>query len=142
MATGNDFDYIRSVDLDQLASTPLSERYVQMLLDVTSGARHCTISYIRTPVGEGSPAGMHSHEVDQIFLVLSGTMSVEIGGTTFSADAGTLVIFPAGVHHRNWNQGDGPTVHVAINVPLPDPSKPFSKTVPITYAKGAESAAG
>ncbi len=41
---------------------------------------NCTIDVIKTPSGAGSPAGLHTHVVDQIFYILSGTMNVEIGG--------------------------------------------------------------
>ena len=82
-----------------------------------------------TPPGEGSPAGLHTHTFDQIFYVLSGTMNVIIDGSHHEPDAGTLVIFPAGVPHRNWNAGTEATVHLAINAPFPDPEAPFAETV-------------
>jgi mannose-6-phosphate isomerase-like protein (cupin superfamily) len=126
---GGPFDYVRSVDIDQLDSTPPSERYAQTLLDGASGARHCSIAYIRTPPGGGSPAGMHVHEVDQIFFVLEGTMDLEIDGQASRVGPGSLVVFPAGVPHRNWNDGGAPTVHLAFNVPLPDPTKTFAVSV-------------
>jgi len=56
-------------------------------------------------------------------------MSLEIEGTEYEAGPGTLVFFPAGVPHRNWNAGSEPTVHLAIQVPQPDPNVPFSTTV-------------
>jgi quercetin dioxygenase-like cupin family protein len=127
---GDQFDYVRSVDIDRLESTPPSERYSQMLLDSETGARHCTIAYIRTPAGGGSPAGMHVHEVDQIFFIVEGAMNLEIDGRASTAVAGSLVVFPAGVPHRNWNDGDTPTIHIAFNVPMPDPSKTFAIPVP------------
>jgi quercetin dioxygenase-like cupin family protein len=67
--------------------------------------------------------------VDQLFYVLSGTMNLEIEGRTYSAGPGTLVVFPAGVPHRNWNGGAEPTVHLAFNTPLPSPDEPFSRPV-------------
>jgi len=123
------FAYVRSVDFDQLASIGPEERYAQPLLDHESGATTCTIAYIRTPAGGGSPAGMHVHDVDQIFYVLSGTMSLEIEARNYSAPQGSLVVFPAGVPHRNWNDGPEPTVHIAFNTPLPDADKPFARSV-------------
>ena len=75
---------------------------------------------------------MHTHVVDQIFYILSGTMSLEIEGTAYEAGPGTLVFFPAGVPHRNWNGGAEPTVHLAINVPMPDPKVPFA--IPVESA--------
>ena len=41
----------------------------------------------------------------QVFYILSGTMSLQIEGTEYQAGPGTLVFFPAGVPHRNWNAG-------------------------------------
>ncbi len=118
--------YLRKVDfaeLDKAAGT----RFSQRLLDHTNGARTCMVSYIQTPGGSGSPEGMHTPEVDQVFYVLSGTMNLEIAGEEMQATPGTLVVFPAGVPHRNWNAGSEPTVHLAINAPLPDPNRPLAQ---------------
>lgn len=122
-------EYVRRVDRAALQAAPPRERFSQWLLDHTSGGQHCSINYIRTPAGGGSPAGMHTHVVDQIFYILEGTMNLEIQGTEHQAGPGTLVFFPAGVPHRNWNGGNEPTVHLAFNVPLPDPSEPFARPV-------------
>jgi quercetin dioxygenase-like cupin family protein len=116
-------EYIRTV----VDSANPTERFTQALLDQASGGTHCAINYIRTPSGGGSPAGLHTHDVDQIFYILSGTMSVEVSGTEYQCPPGTLVVFPAGVPHRNWNAGAQPTVHLAINAPTPDPNVPFAK---------------
>ena len=72
---------------------------------------------------------MHTHVVDQIFYILSGTMNLEIDSTAYEAGPGTLVVFPAGVPHRNWNGSTEPTVHLAFNVPMPDPNVPFANSV-------------
>ncbi|HLZ29226.1 MAG TPA: cupin domain-containing protein [Chloroflexota bacterium] len=122
-------EYLRTVDTSALAGASSEERFSQWLLNHDSGGTHCSINYIRTPAGSGSPAGMHTHVVDQIFYILSGTMSLEIEGTRYEAPPGTLVVFPAGVPHRNWNGGTEPTVHLAINTPTPDPSVPFATSV-------------
>jgi len=122
-------EYLRAVDLAALGKAGPSDRFSQALLDHQSGARACSINYIRTPAGGGSPAGMHTHAVDQIFFILGGVMNLEIEGTQYLAGPGTLVVFPAGVPHRNWNGGSEPTLHLAINAPLPDPSVPFAKPV-------------
>jgi mannose-6-phosphate isomerase-like protein (cupin superfamily) len=117
--------YLRSVDFATLEAS--SQRFSQPLLDRDSGATSCGVNCIKTPAGEGSPAGLHTHAVDQLFYILSGTMSLEIEGEQYQAGPGTLVVFPAGVPHRNWNAGSEPTVHLAINVPLPDPGVPFAR---------------
>ena len=118
-------DYVRRVD--QAAITASDDRFTQALFDHTSGATTCSINVIKTPAGAGSPAGMHTHVVDQIFYILSGTMSLEIEGTQYEAGPGTLVVFPAGVPHRNWNGGSDPTLHLAFNTPMPDPAEPFAR---------------
>jgi len=123
-------EYVRSVDAAAMAATGPNERFTQALLDHTSGGKHCNINIIKTPAGGGSPAGMHTHEVDQIFYILSGTMSLEIEATRYEAPPGTLVFFPKGVPHRNWNEGSEATVHLAFNAPHPDPNVPFATPVP------------
>src|SRR5438067_8122852 len=123
-------EYVRSVDQAALAAAGPDERFSQSLLDHTSGGKHCSINYIRTPAGAGSPAGMHTHVVDQIFYVLAGTMSIEIEGQQYDCPPGSLIVFPAGVPHRNWNAGTEATVHLAFNAPMPDPNVPFSVSVP------------
>ena len=120
-------EYLRKVDLAALAA--VDGRVVQSLLDHDSGATSCSINCIKTPPGDGSPAGMHTHVVDQLFYILSGTMSLEIAGHAYTAGPGTLVLFPAGVPHRNWNGGAEATVHLAINTPLPSPDVPFASPV-------------
>jgi quercetin dioxygenase-like cupin family protein len=122
-------DYVRHVDFADFAESGPSVRKTQSLLDHTSGAAHCTINYIQTPAGGGSPAGLHVHDVDQIFYVLSGTMSIEIEGQQTDCPPGSLIVFPAGVPHRNWNDGQEPTVHLAFNTPMPDPEVPFARPV-------------
>jgi mannose-6-phosphate isomerase-like protein (cupin superfamily) len=121
-------EYVRRIDQAAIAAAG-DQRYSQALLDHASGAQHCSINYIKTPAGGGSPAGLHTHVVDQIFYILSGTMSVEIEGRQYDCPPGSLVFFPAGVPHRNWNDGTEPTVHLAFNVPMPDPNVPFAQPV-------------
>lgn len=121
--------YVRTIDFEAIDRSGVNERLIQNLLDHTSGAKNCTVNCIKTPSGGGSPAGMHIHDVDQIFYILSGTMSIEIEGKQYECHPGSLIIFPTGVPHRNWNGGSEPTVHLAFNTPLPDPNVPFVNTV-------------
>ncbi len=122
-------EYIRSVDFAAIDKSRADERVTQNLLDHTSGATTCTINCIKTPAGGGSPAGTHVHDVDQFFYILRGIMSVEIEGRQYDCGPGSLVIFPAGVRHRNWNGGSEPIVHLVVNAPVPDPGKPFARSV-------------
>ena len=119
-------EYVRTVDFATLNAS--ADRYTQALLDNADGSSS-TVNCIKTPAGGGSPAGLHIHAVDQLFYVLSGTMGLEIEGKEYTAGPGTLVVFPKGVPHRNWNAGSEPTVHLAIQIPAPDPNVPFAQTV-------------
>ncbi len=120
-------EYVRKVDFGAIDKSGVGERVTQALLDHASGATTCTVFCIKTPPGGGSPEGVHVHDVDQIFYVLSGTMSIEIEGKQVDCGPGSLIVFPTGVRHRNWNGGTEPTVHLAFNTPLPDPSKRFAR---------------
>lgn len=122
-------EYVRMVDFAAIDQSGAGEQVIQTLFDGASGAKTCSIKCIKTPAGGGSPAGMHTHAVDQIFYLLSGTMSVEIEGRQYDCRPGALIFFPAGIRHRNWNGGSEPTVHLAFNTPLPDPDVPFAKSV-------------
>jgi quercetin dioxygenase-like cupin family protein len=113
------FSYLRQVDAQALAATAPEVRYSQKLIDRDSGADVAAVGYIRTPPGGGSPRGLHTHEWEQIFYILEGTMAIEVEGHRFDATPGSLVVFPQGVPHRNWNDTDQPTVHLAFNAPLP-----------------------
>jgi mannose-6-phosphate isomerase-like protein (cupin superfamily) len=119
-------DHVRYVDEEQAAAVPPTERVVQRLLAHGSGVPGCSVSWIRTPVGGGSPEGLHVHAVDQVFYVLAGSMGIEVGGSEQVVHPGGIVVFPAGAPHRNWNAGSEPTVHLAINAPAPDPAVPFA----------------
>lgn len=122
-------EYVRRVDFAAIEKSGPDERLTQTLFDHTSGAKTCTVHCIKTPAGGGSPAGMHVHNVDQVFYILSGTMSVEIEGKQYDCPPGSLIIFPAGLRHRNWNAGGEPTIHLLVNTPMPDPNVPFAKPV-------------
>jgi quercetin dioxygenase-like cupin family protein len=122
-------EYVRMVDFAAIDKSGADERVTQVLFDHTSGAKNCTILCVKTPAGGGSPAGMHIHAVDQIFYILSGTMSIEIEGKQQDCPPGSLVVFPAGIKHRNWNGSKEPIVHLAFNTPLPDPKVPFAESV-------------
>src|SRR5439155_16895652 len=71
-------EFLRKVDFDRLGAT--SDRVSQALIGRDSGASSCSVNCIKTPPGEGSPAGLHKHMVDQLFYILGGTMSLEIEG--------------------------------------------------------------
>jgi len=123
------FAHVRRVDFARFAALGADERLSQKLLDRGSGADAVAVSYIRTPPGGGSPEGLHTHAVQQVFYVLAGTMMIEVDGQVHEAGPGSLVVFPKDVPHRNWNAGDTETVHLAINAPAPQLGEPFARPV-------------
>jgi quercetin dioxygenase-like cupin family protein len=110
-------EFLRTVDFERLAASGGKES--QQLLGNDSGVTSCTVNCIKTPPGDRPPATVYTHPFDQLFYVLSGTMSLEIGGNKHEAGPGTLVVLPAGVPHRNWNGGSEPTLHLVIEPDMP-----------------------
>lgn len=96
-------------------------RLAETLLPPDVAASGLVVKVVRTPAGEGSPAGLHQHAFDQVFLVLAGTMQVEAEGERTTAGPGAVVLFPAGEDHRNWNEGPGDTEHIVLNIPVAAP---------------------
>ena len=113
------FAYVRAVDTTGLDP---AQRYSQKLIDHSSGGSQASVAYIHTPPGGGSPRGLHTHTWEQIFYVLDGVMRIEVDGRQMDVAPGNLIVFPAGVPHRNWNATDRPTVHLAFNAPMPPPA--------------------
>jgi quercetin dioxygenase-like cupin family protein len=105
--------YVYPVDTEPSATSRTIQRVLGPQVGITSLDLRC----IKTPPQEGSPSGLHTHDQDQVFYVISGTMKLEVNGAEHEAGPSSLVIFPAGVPHRNWNEGPEPTVHIAINAP-------------------------
>ena len=122
--------HIIKVDTTAIEALGPTERYVQNLVGRASGSTPVSVSWIVTPVGDGSPEGLHTHTFDQSYLLLEGDMTVELDGEVAMIGPGTLVRFPAGHAHRNQNTGTVPTVHLAINAPAPELGVPFATRVP------------
>jgi len=121
-----DHPYVRRVDWDRIAALGPDERISQKLLSVADGGDAVTVSLVRTPAGGGSPEGLHFHDVEQVFYVLKGVMTIEIDGERSECGPGSLVVFPPRTPHRNWNDTEEETLHLNICAPAADPSKPFA----------------
>jgi quercetin dioxygenase-like cupin family protein len=117
--TSSAYQHIRELDLAGVRASAPDERFVQRLLNRASGAAHASVTLIKTPVGGGSPEGLHIHDFEQIFYLVEGVMDIEVDGVVSQAAAGSLIVFPPGVPHRNWNSSASPTVHLAIAAPAP-----------------------
>jgi mannose-6-phosphate isomerase-like protein (cupin superfamily) len=95
------------------------ERFSQVVLaDRSSGLETLSLGVFRVPPGGKSP-GLHVHRFDQIYYVYKGVMELEIGFERYTVGPHTLVTIPAGMPHRNWNNGAEPEYHVNLRVPEP-----------------------
>jgi quercetin dioxygenase-like cupin family protein len=119
--------YVRKVDPAALTE-PLPGLRSQSLADPESGSGHTMIFYVEVGSGDAGPA-THIHEFDQYYLVLEGRLTVEVALEKHVVDAGSLVLLPAGVPHRQYNDGDVTEKHLAIVAPAPEPGKPIDRKV-------------
>jgi mannose-6-phosphate isomerase-like protein (cupin superfamily) len=89
---------------------------VQQLAGRKSGSNNVAFNIAQVQPG-GSGPDSHIHTFDQLYYVIEGTMQVEVGLKRYQAGPHTLVVLPAGVVHRNWNEGPGVERHIALLVP-------------------------
>lgn len=80
--------------------------------------------------------GAHSHEEDDIFYVIEGTMSILIGGQWMDAEKGAFVLAPAGLTHDFENRTDSRAGVLNLSFPggfepnMPGIAKWFSEHPP------------
>jgi mannose-6-phosphate isomerase-like protein (cupin superfamily) len=104
----------------------------QMLASRSSGLKTCWFYVGRVPSGQGGP-GHHIHPFDQFYFILEGELHLDIGLQTIVAGTNTLVVLPAGLAHRQWNEGPKPEMHICFGVPEPESGAPLD--VPLTFGK-------
>lgn len=83
--------------------------------EATGGAASFLIHPL-APRALGSPVHTHRDE-DEWSYVLDGEVGVELGGETFVARPGDLVLKPRGVPHAFWNAGDEPARLLEVITP-------------------------
>lgn len=66
--------------------------------------------------------GAHSHEEDDVFYVIEGTMSILVNDTWIDAERGAFVLIPGGVTHDFENRGDCRAG--ILNISSPGPFEP------------------
>jgi len=78
------------------------------------------------------------HRVDQVYFIMQGEMTLQIGFEEYKAGPNTLVILPAGMPHRNWNATSEPEYHINLRLPEPLPEwGPWDMAVTIDTSKEA-----
>jgi quercetin dioxygenase-like cupin family protein len=62
------------------------------------------------------PPHTHTNE-DEVTAVLSGELTVDLGGQLSTATTGAFIVKPRGVHHSLWNHTDEPARVFEIHTP-------------------------
>lgn len=68
----------------------------------------------RSSIAAGSRTPSHTHETEEIFVVLAGQGRAHIGDQVFDFVAPATVIAPAGVEHFIENTGTSPTDSIVV----------------------------
>jgi mannose-6-phosphate isomerase-like protein (cupin superfamily) len=61
--------------------------------------------------------GAHSHEEDDVFYILEGTMSIRVGNRWVDAPKGSFILAPGGVTHDFENRTDARAGMLNLSVP-------------------------
>jgi len=83
--------------------------------DATGGAASFVIHPL-APRALGSPVHTHRNE-DEWSFVLEGEVGIEVGGETWAAGPGDLLLKPRGVPHAFWNATDAPARLLEVITP-------------------------
>jgi quercetin dioxygenase-like cupin family protein len=113
--------FIREADPARLTGQDFG---LDWLVSRANGAAHAAVYLAEVPAGKAGPP-LHVHPFDQFYYVLQGTLSVEIGLQRYDVPPGHLVILPAQVPHRQWNDQDHTEQHLTVLVP--EPTAPSSE---------------
>ena len=136
-----DVELVRSLDESRFAPDRWSQA---VLADRSSGVPSVSLGVFRVPPsgpstssGRSAIGRLHVHRFDQIYYVISGRMRLQIGLEEYEAGPDTLVILPAGMPHRSWNEGPEPELH--LNLRVPKPADPDMRTWDLTVQIGEAS---
>ena len=85
---------------------------------ILNGAQHELpgMSLMLAELQPGEGPGLHRHTYDEVFVISEGKATYTIGDETVVADAGSVVIAPAGVPHKFVNSGSGLLRQTAIHL--------------------------
>ncbi len=62
----------------------------------------------------------HSHPFDQLVLIVTGTLGMQIGDEEYVLPAGSAVRIPGGVPHTGWTIGDEVVLNIDFFAPVRD----------------------
>ena len=126
--------YVFRVD-PAVLKTPVPGFSTAALADPSSGSSRTVIYYTEVEPGKGGP-GTHIHEFDQYYFVLDGKLTIEVALEKHVVGPDTLVVLPAGVPHRQYNDSDVTEKHLSILTPAPSEDRLWDHGV--TFAPNGE----
>ncbi|HTU84639.1 MAG TPA: cupin domain-containing protein [Solirubrobacteraceae bacterium] len=85
----------------------------------------CHVVATLVPPGASGPP-QHKHSGDQIYVIVSGTITIQLGGEERTAVAGETIFIPAGLPHHNWNDGESDEIHIEVIAPGVLPVQPLA----------------
>lgn len=100
---------------------------VRTVINRAAGSEHIFIDIVE--VQPGPRPGWRIHNFDQFSYVLDGTLTVEIANQSYEVLPHQLIVVPAGVPYRNWNNGTTVERHLRILQPEPQPGIPMDYEV-------------
>jgi quercetin dioxygenase-like cupin family protein len=109
---------------------PLPGFRLETLVDSSVGFAHGAVRLAEVQPATTGPA-WHIHEFDQFYFVLDGVLTVEIAHERHSVEPLSLVAIPAGIAHRNWNEGTDVERHLAVLVP--EPARDSRADIPVLF---------
>jgi mannose-6-phosphate isomerase-like protein (cupin superfamily) len=111
-----------------LSAEPTPRTSLIKLANPEMGIGRTVVNYADVAPGQGD---LHTHvrEVDEYYFVLEGQLTVDVGLHHHVVGPETLVVIPAGVPHRQYNEGPLVVKHLAILAPVPLDGEPWDREV-------------
>jgi quercetin dioxygenase-like cupin family protein len=105
------------------SSRPVRVRWSELEMeDVRPGVRRCGFGgrdalLVMNELQPGMDVVPHSHEPDQIALVIEGTVRFEVEGEEFVVEAGEALLIPGGAVHFGAAVGDVRALNLDVFAP-------------------------
>lgn len=102
---------------------PVRVRWTDLEMeDVRPGVRRCGMAgrdamLVWNELQPAMEVRPHSHELDQIAVVLAGRMRFQVDGERFELETGDALLIPGGAVHAGEAIGDGPALNLDVFAP-------------------------
>ena len=113
----------RGEDMDWMPASHESDddpgvwKRVLMTADAFIDGRPQMLNWARMPAGKGFASHYHE-DMQEVFVIVTGTAEIDVGGETEVLYAGDAVEIPVAAVHRMRNIGEAPVEYIAIGVSM------------------------